>query len=85
MRARNLCGFEIHMELFFVNESKKKRKFLDETFIREALCHNVHCLGKESPLLNSTEPKVSIQRLFAAIEDKWEGLDGTLNTKRIIY
>lgn len=55
MRARNLCGFEIHMELFFVNEFKKKRKFLDETFITEAVCHNVHCLGKESPLLNSTE------------------------------
>lgn len=55
MRARNLCGFEIHMELFFVNEFKKKRKFLDETFITEAVCHNVHCLGKELPLLNSTE------------------------------
>lgn len=26
MRARNLCGFEIHMELFFVNEFKKKKK-----------------------------------------------------------
>lgn len=26
MRARNLCGFEIHMELFFVNEFKKKKE-----------------------------------------------------------
>lgn len=41
---------------------------------------NHHCL-----IAPSAEPEVSIQRLFAAIEDKWESLDGTLNTKRIIY